>query len=86
MKKNFLLYSFSLLFCLPSVFGQQKNDSASVNLQDVEVNATRNKLYSEIGRILTVMLRVLIFDNVERMAHKPILVSVADRSIRCWFC
>ncbi|MBP6663010.1 MAG: TonB-dependent receptor, partial [Paludibacter sp.] len=57
MKKNFLLYSFSLLFCLPSVFAQQKNDSALVNLQDVEVNATRNKLYSEMGRILTVIDR-----------------------------
>lgn len=55
MKKNFLFYAFSLLFCLPSVFGQQKNDSTLVNLQDVEVNATRNKLYSEMGRILTII-------------------------------
>jgi vitamin B12 transporter len=50
---------FSSLLILATVFNllsaQQKSDSTSINLSDVEVNATRNKLYSEMGRILTVI-------------------------------
>lgn len=55
MKKNL----FSTLFLLVSFFGcvmAQKNaDSTNVQLSNVEVNATRNKLYTEMGRILTVI-------------------------------
>jgi len=50
---------FSSLLILATVFNllsaQQKSDSTTINLSDVEVNATRNKLYSEMGRILTVI-------------------------------
>jgi iron complex outermembrane receptor protein len=54
MKKTILLFAlFVLTFQLG--FSQQKSDSTSINLSDVEVNANRNKLYSEMGRILTVI-------------------------------
>lgn len=54
MKKTIILFAlFVLTFQLG--FSQQKSDSTSINLSDVEVNANRNKLYSEMGRILTVI-------------------------------
>jgi len=40
---------------LQLVMSQQKVDSTSINLSDIEVNANRNKLYSEMGRILTII-------------------------------
>lgn len=55
MKKNFILCSLVVLISVQSIQSQQKKDSVSVNLSEVEVNATRNKLYSEMGRILTVI-------------------------------
>ncbi len=42
------------MFLQPMV-AQQKNDSLSVDLSEIEVNANRNKLYSEMGRVLTVI-------------------------------
>lgn len=42
------------------VMSQQKSDSTSINLSVVEVNAVRNKLYSEMGRVLTVIDKVEI--------------------------
>jgi len=55
MKKIFIFCSLVYLISFQSVIGQQKADSTSINLSDVEVNATRNKLYSEMGRVLTVI-------------------------------
>ncbi|MDR3652319.1 MAG: TonB-dependent receptor [Paludibacter sp.] len=40
----------------------------SVNLSDVQVNATRNKLYSEMGRVLTVINK----DEIKRSAVQSI--------------
>lgn len=55
-----------LLVAFQSVRGQVKTDS--VNLSDVEVNATRNKLYSEMGRVLTVINK----DEIKRSAVQSI--------------
>lgn len=50
------LFIFSLLISLITFqYAQSQEKVDSVNLSDVEVNATRNKLYSEMGRILTVI-------------------------------
>jgi vitamin B12 transporter len=54
MKKTILFSSLLLLVALQSLAAQQKPDSVSINLSDVEVNASR-KLYSEMGRVLTVI-------------------------------
>jgi iron complex outermembrane receptor protein len=55
MEKTILFCSFLVLICFQTVLAQQKADSASINLSVIEVNASRNKLYSELGRILTVV-------------------------------
>src|ERR1035437_8808925 len=55
MKKIFIFCSLVYLISFQSVLAQQKTDSTSINLSDVEVNANRNKLYSEMGRVLTVI-------------------------------
>ncbi len=55
MRKKSILSSLIFIVALPSVLSQQKSDSASINLSDIEVNASRNKLYSEMGRLLTVI-------------------------------
>lgn len=52
MKKTFFLV---FLVLSPLVRGQQKSDSLSVKLSEVNVNAKSNKLYSEMGRVLTVI-------------------------------
>jgi len=52
MRKFFFI---SLLISVQLLTAQQKVDSTSINLADVEVNANRNKLYSEMGRVLTVI-------------------------------
>ena len=56
MKKTcfFVFLVLSQLVC-----GQQKSDSLLITLSEVSVNAKSNKLYSEMGRVLTVI------DNAE---------------------
>jgi len=54
MKKNFILFSIFLL-TIPSLRSQEKADSVDVYLSGLQVNANRNKLYSEMGRVLTVV-------------------------------
>jgi len=54
MKKTFTLWSLLLVAGFQFVVAQQKSDSAAINLSSVEVNANR-KLYSEMGRVLTVI-------------------------------
>jgi len=54
MKKVFILCSLFLL-SLQSLRSQEKADSVGVNLSELQVNANRNKLYSEMGRVLTVV-------------------------------
>lgn len=52
-----MLIAFSIFQIL---FAQKQNESLSVDLSEVQVNANRNKLYSEMGRILTVIDKVEI--------------------------
>jgi len=52
MKKT--TFIFLILVVFQSVAAQQKKDSTTINLSEVEVNASR-KLYSELGRVLTVI-------------------------------
>ena len=54
MKKIFILCSLFLL-SLPILRSQEKTDSVNVNLSELQVNANRNKLYSEMGRVLTIV-------------------------------
>jgi iron complex outermembrane receptor protein len=54
MKKTFILFPFFLL-ALSTLKSQEKTDSVAVNLSELQVNANRNKLYSEMGRVLTVV-------------------------------
>jgi len=54
MKKTFILCSLFLL-TFQFVLSQVKTDSVAVNLSELQVNAPRNKLYSEMGRVLTVV-------------------------------
>jgi len=68
MKKVFLFCSFFFLISFKSLLGQQKVDSTSINLSDVEVNASRNKIYSEMGRVLTVINK----DEIKRTAVQSI--------------
>jgi len=54
MKKTFIL---CLIFLLTFQFirSQVRTDSVAVNLSELQVNANRNKLYSEMGRVLTIV-------------------------------
>ena len=55
MRKIFIVGSFICIAFFQSLTAQQKSDSLSVDLNDVEVSASQKKLYSEMGRILTVI-------------------------------
>lgn len=56
MNKKSNLCAFILLFAFNSSFyGQITSDTISVQLSDVEIVGQRNKLYSELGRVLTVI-------------------------------
>ena len=80
MKKNFILCSIFLI-SLQSLQSQVKTDSLAVNLSELQVNANRNKLYSEMGRILTVVDK----SEISRMAVQSIdqlLDYVAGLDIR----
>jgi len=57
MKK--ITFIFFILVVFQSQAAQQKKDSTTINLSEVEVNASR-KLYSELGRVLTVINKVEI--------------------------
>jgi len=59
MKKTFILFSIFLI-TFQSVRSQVKSDSLAVHLSELQVNASRNKLYSEMGRVLTVIDRTEI--------------------------
>ena len=80
MKKNFILFSIFLL-TIPSLRSQEKADSVDVYLSGLQVNANRNKLYSEMGRVLTVVDKT----EIARMPVRSIdqlLDYVAGRDIR----
>lgn len=56
MNKKSNLCALILLFAFNSSFyGQITSDTISVQLSDVEIVGQRNKLYSELGRVLTVI-------------------------------
>lgn len=55
MKEKFIFSAFLFLFTSQLLVAQQKSDSASIHLSEVEVNANRIKLYSEMGRVVTVI-------------------------------
>jgi iron complex outermembrane receptor protein len=55
MKKKITLIIFIFAFSLQLVEAQQKPDSVSIHLTEVEVNANRIKLYSEMGRIVSII-------------------------------
>ena len=55
MRKIFILGSFICMAFFQSLTAQQKSDSLAVDLNDVEISASQKKLYSEMGRILTVI-------------------------------
>ena len=54
MKKTFILFSLFLV-TFQTVRSQVKTDSIAVSLSELQVNANRNKLYSEMGRVLTIV-------------------------------
>lgn len=55
MKKVFIISLLFLSIITQSGICQQKNDSASIHLSSVEVNATRTKTYSQMARVITVI-------------------------------
>jgi iron complex outermembrane receptor protein len=55
MKKTILLFLTIYFSVISTVSAQQKGDTLSLNLSELEVNANRNKLYSEMGRVLTII-------------------------------
>ncbi|MEI7503937.1 MAG: TonB-dependent receptor, partial [Paludibacter sp.] len=55
MTKNIFYSVLLLLISFQSAFSQQKKDASSIQLSDVEINANSKKLYSEMGRILTII-------------------------------
>jgi len=80
MKKTILLFSIFLI-SLQSLKSQSVTDSIAVHLSELQVNANRNKLYSEMGRILTVVDKA----EISRMAVQSIdqlLDYVAGLDIR----
>jgi len=80
MKKTFILCSI-FLFVYSSVRSQEKADSIAISLSELQVNANRNKLYSEMGRVLTVVDKA----DIARMAVQSIdqlLDYVAGLDIR----
>jgi iron complex outermembrane receptor protein len=55
MKKNFMLALMGGVVSFQVAVAQVKSDSVSVDLKGVDVTAQRNKLYSGLGRIVTVI-------------------------------
>ena len=55
MKKIFMLALLGGVFCFQAVVAQVKSDSMAVDLASVDVTAQRTKLYSGLGRIVTVI-------------------------------
>ena len=55
MKKIIMLALLGGVFSFQSVIAQTNRDTLSVSLQSVDVTAQRNKLYSGLGRIVTVI-------------------------------
>lgn len=60
MNKLLIICCLSASLCVESVVGQTNFDSVSIQLSDVDVKAQQLKLYSEMGRILTVIDRKAI--------------------------
>lgn len=55
MKKKLILISILFLAVSQFIWSQENSNSLSAKLSEVEVNANANKLYSEMGRVLTVI-------------------------------
>lgn len=53
--RNVFILSFLVVLVFQGALSQQKSDSLTVDLSELQVNANRNKLYSEMGRILTII-------------------------------
>jgi iron complex outermembrane receptor protein len=55
MRKISISTVFVFICLFHGLSAQQKADSVSVNLSELQVNANRAKLYSEMGRVLTII-------------------------------
>jgi iron complex outermembrane receptor protein len=55
MKKSIISFSILILLSVQLLVAQQKKDSTLIQLSDIEVSANSKKLYSEMGRILTII-------------------------------
>jgi len=55
MKKIFMLALLGCVFSFQTAVAQTKSDSLTIDLKSVDVTAQRNKLYSGLGRIVTVI-------------------------------
>ncbi|MDD4991478.1 MAG: TonB-dependent receptor [Paludibacter sp.] len=55
MRKISISTVFIFICLFQGLLAQQKSDSVSVSLSELQVNANRAKLYSEMGRILTII-------------------------------
>ena len=60
MKKNLILNLLVVLFLSQQIVGQIKSDSLAVDLQALNVNAQRTKLFTGLGRAITVLERKTI--------------------------
>jgi iron complex outermembrane receptor protein len=80
MKKNVTLCFLFFIFVCQHVLSQQKPDSL-IHLSDLEVKAARNKMFSELGRVVTVIDK----SQIERMSVSGIdelLDNVAGVDVR----
>lgn len=68
MKYTLLLFSLLFIGAFQCVSAETASDSISIKLSEIEVNAVKNKLYSEMGRVLTVISK----DEIQRTAVKSL--------------
>ncbi len=83
MRKFIILSLLISLISFQCAQSQEKVDS--VNLSDVEVNATRNKLYSEMGRILTVIDKAEIsrsaVQSIDQLLDYVVGIDIRQRGV-----
>lgn len=85
MKKIFLGVVLALASMTGTVCAQNQNDSLAVNLNQVSVNARRNQLYSQLGRVVTIIeqeqIRRSAVQSIDQLLDYVAGVDVRQRGV-----
>jgi iron complex outermembrane receptor protein len=87
MSKPFILVLIFSVFLSKALYSVEYADSVSIHLSEVQVNANRDKLYSELGRVLMVVekseITKMSVQSIDQLLDNIVGVDIRQRGVQC---